>query len=680
MKEKKRNNFTALMLVVVAALTLEATALVQLFFSQRGIKQEATLRAESQLNATKNSIMDIINQTEAAVRNSEWIAQWCLNFPDSLSRVSYRIVHDNPVVAGSTVALVPGYKARRPLYAPYVYRDELDSLRTLSLATQEYDYPSQEWFIKPLELKEGYWSEPYVDEGGGEMLMTTYSLPIFDLKGKPAAVLTADLSLEWLTDLIGNVKIYPHAGCVLLSREGNVMVSPESVDEARSVPHLAYTATVERTGWTMSIFIPEDDVYGSLRRIGSVVAILQLLGLLMIIFMLRSFVRGQQKFAALDQKRERIEGELHIATGIQMSMVPKTFPAFPDRHDLDMAATIVPAKEVGGDLYDFFLRDEKLFFCVGDVSGKGIPASLVMAVTRTTFRNLSANEDSPGRIVTAMNDNLSSMNESNMFVTFFCGVLDLARGDLRYCNAGHNPPMILSNVISQLPVEPNLPLGIMGGFEYKEQSTPFHYDYAIFLYTDGLTEAENINHEQFGEERMIEALHGRKSSEEHLENIKAQVRAFVGNAPQSDDLTLLFIHYLPTTRRLTLKNKIEQIELLPPFVEDAVNASKLPPEFAGGLNLALEEAVTNVIMYAYPEGTEGTVDIDAAVAEDHLTFTITDSGKPFDPTARGEVNINAGLMERPIGGLGIHLVRQIMDDVTYERCGDKNILILTKKY
>ena len=696
----KKGNFKALLLVVVAALTLEATALVQFYFSQKGIKEEASMRAESQLESTRNKIMDVIDQAEAAVRNSVWIAQWCLNYPDSLSRVCQRMVEDNPVVAGSTVALVPGYLRENPLFSPYVCRDGAGGLRFLSLATPEYDYPSQEWFVKPVELGEGYWSEPYVDEGGGEMLMTTFSMPIRDKTGAIAAVLTADLSLDWLTELVGNVKVYPQSFSLMLSRNGHLMVGPSETDTAgfsaltealhtgasgsspvdyQGAANYVYYTPVERTGWTMSIVIPESEIYGALRRLGFMVMLLQLLGLAMLVFLLRSFIKGQIRYRALDQRRERIEGELHIASGIQMSMVPKVFPPFPERHDLDMAATIVPAKEVGGDLYDFFVRDEKLFFCIGDVSGKGIPASLVMAVTRTTFRNLSAQESSPGRIVKAMNDNLSAMNENSMFVTFFCGVLDLAGGMLHYCNAGHNPPMILTDAIRPLPVVPNLPLGVLEGMEYQEQETPFYYDDALFLYTDGLTEAENAAHEQFGEERMASALHGRKSANDHLENIKQRVTDFVGDAPQSDDLTLLFIHYLPATRRLTLRNDIGQLALLPAFVEEAVKASPLSDDVTAHLNLALEEAVTNVMLYAYPEGTDGLLTVEAAVSSTALTFIISDYGKPFDPTAQKEVDISAGIDERPIGGLGIHLVRQIMDSVRYDRIGDKNVLIL-KKY
>ena len=192
-----------LLLVIVAAVTLEATALVQYYFSQKGIREEASSRAESQMEATRNRIMDVVNQTEAAVRNSIWITQWALAVPDSLQRVAQRIVEDNPVVVGSTVALVPGYSRKYKLFAPYVFQGE-EGLVFRSLATESYDYPDQEWFTKPVEQEDGYWSEPYIDVGGGDVLMTTYSVPVRDYAGRIAAVLTADISLDWLTELVGS--------------------------------------------------------------------------------------------------------------------------------------------------------------------------------------------------------------------------------------------------------------------------------------------------------------------------------------------------------------------------------------------------------------------------------------------------------------------------------------------
>ena len=710
-----------LMLVIVATITLEVTAIIQFVYAQREIQREASLRAKSELESAEHKIMDVVNQAEAAVRNSIWVAEWCLEYPDSLVRIPQRVVSENPVVVGSTMALVPGYSATYPLYAPYVARDlETDELRLLSLATDEYDYPSKEWFTKPIELNDSYWSEPYFDENGGDILMTTFSMPVKDKNGTIAAILTADISLDWLTEFIGKIKVYPNAFNIVISRSGQIMVCPvetlvmqttvdqfasasedhealEQVNQAmlsgqsgempvryQGETNHVYFSPVERTGWSLSIVLPEKELYSGVRRIGMLVMILQLLGVAMLIVILRVVAKNQAKYQRLNEQKERMENELHIAREIQMAMIPKTFPPFPERKDLDLAASIIPAKEVGGDLYDFFIRDEKMFFCIGDVSGKGIPASLVMAVTRSLFRAMSAHEDSPAKIVASMNNTMSETNENNMFVTFFCAVLDLTTGRLRYCNAGHNPPMILTDAIRTLPVEPNLPLGILNGADFVEQEITFNYDDALLLFTDGLSEAENVSHEQFGEARIEAALHGRKSSEDHLKNIEQKVASFVGDADQSDDMTILFIHYLghgnKKSYHLTLHNDIAQIALLPEFVETVADQAKLSLETTSNLNLALEEAVANVISYAYPEGTDGVVDIDACVTEHEVSFVITDSGKAFDPTAKEELDINAGVEERPIGGLGIHLVRTIMDTVSYERKEEQNILTITKTY
>ena len=723
-KDKKSLGATmraGLLVVVVAAISLEVTSIIQYIYSQRAIRQEASLRAKSELRNAENRIMDVVDQAEAAVRNSIWVAQWCLEYPDSIQRIPQRVVSENPVVVGSTMALVPGYNKEYPLYAPYAARDlKTGEIRMLSLATEEYDYPSMEWFTKPLELQDSYWSEPYFDENGGDMLMTTFSMPIKDNNGTIAASLTADISLDWFSELVDEMKVYPNAFNMIISRTGQIMVSPvetlamhTSIDEFavesgnyegfnrineallsgqtgempvryQGQTNHVFFAPVERTGWSLSIVLPESELYSGVRRVSMIVKLLQLLGLALLIVILRVLAKNQLKYNTLDEQKKRMENELHIAREIQMAMIPKTFPPFPERKDLDMAASIIPAKEVGGDLYDFFIRDEKLFFCIGDVSGKGIPASLVMAVTRSLFRAMSAHEDSPAKIVASMNDSMTESNENSMFVTFFCAVLDLTTGQLRYCNAGHNPPMILTNAIRVLSVEPNVPLGIIKGIDFVEQEIPFHYDDALFLYTDGLSEAENIDHEQFGEDRIEAALHGRKPSDQHLNNIAGKVADFVGEAPQSDDLTMLFIHYLghpdQHLHHLTLHNDIEQIGLLPEFVGAIAGEAQLDQEAEFNLNLALEEAVSNVILYAYPKETDGTVDIDATVDGKLVSIVIADSGKAFDPTAKEEVDINAGMEERPIGGLGIHLVRTIMDTVNYERKNEKNILTITKNY
>ncbi|MBQ7622129.1 MAG: SpoIIE family protein phosphatase [Bacteroidales bacterium] len=701
-----------LLLVVVAALSLEATAVLQYYYSRKGIRNEAVKRAESQISNVRLEIMDVIDQAEAAVRNSVWIAGWCLDVPDSVPSMVRRIVNDNPEVDGSTMAFMPGFDTERPLFAPYAYRYG-NTTKVKTLATDDYDYPSHEWFTEPVGRDTGYWSEPYIDEGGGEMLMTTYSVPVKDKYGRTAAVLTADISLDWINSLIDSAQVYSHSFGIMLSREGRLMACSADTLGADMILdkdtfsilkeemlkgtcgnmaikhdgrlHQVFFAPVEHTGWSTAVIIPEDEIYAGIRRVGLMVKFLQLLGLAMLVLILRSVGKNQLKYQDLTEKKERMESELRIGHDIQQSMIPHTFPPFPERRDLDMSACLVPAKEVGGDLFDFYIRDEKLWFCIGDVSGKGVPASLLMAVTRSLFRSISMHEDGPGVITSKINEALSETNENNMFVTFFCGALDLATGQLRYCNAGHNPPLILSDRIRDLEVHPNLPLGIASDVEFQEQEEYLAFDDAVFLYTDGVTEAENITQDQFGQERMEAVLHTRRSARGHLEAMQEAISAFVGEAPRSDDITMLFIHYLdkdaPASgkRHIVLRNQIKEIERLAVYIDGIVEEMHIDSAVGTSLNLALEEAVTNVILYAYPEGKEGLVDIVTELGRESLTFTISDRGTPFDPTAMPEVNINAGVDERRIGGLGIHLVRNIMDSVSYSYSDGKNILTLTRK-
>lgn len=718
----RKSTGAGILLIVVAALTLEATSLLQNYFSRKGLMEEAQLRAESLLETTRLQIVDATHQAESAVRNSIWIAQWCLDYPDSLPRIPSRIVEDNPSVMGSTIALIPNYSRRRPLYSPYACR-EADSIAMKSLATAEYDYPSKEWFTMPLELNEGYWSEPYLDIGGGNALMTTYSVPIFDNKGKAAAVLTADISLAWLSQIARSAMTYPNSYELVVSRGGSTLVCPTTdepimwtniedlkdmladnsgFDQIAAAVKAGQSGTlpvkingkvsqvffspVDLTGWSAAIAIPEDEIYSDIRRVQWIERLFQLLGLGMLILILRATAKNQLKYQKMNEKKELMESELKIGRNIQMSMIPNIFPPFPERNDIDLSACLIPAKEVGGDLYDFYIRDEKLFFCIGDVSGKGVPASLVMAVTRSLFRTVSAHEKSPQRIVTAMNDSMSDMNESNMFVTLFCGILDLTSGHLRYCNAGHNPPLLLSDEVRTMDVHPNLPLGVMPKMSFQEQETDLKYNDTLFLFTDGLNEAENAAFEQFSEQRLEEILKERRNNaQEHLDAMKQAVSDFVGEAPQSDDLTMLVIHYMNNSnpssneRHLILHNDIQQIPQLAEFVETIATEKNIDQGTAMSLNLALEEAVTNVIQYAYPEGSDGLVDIEAIIRDKQLDFIISDSGKAFDPTAKAEVDINMGVEERPIGGLGIHLVKHIMDSVTYRRQDGKNILTMIKK-
>jgi sigma-B regulation protein RsbU (phosphoserine phosphatase) len=545
-----------LMLILVAVITLEATTLIQYYYSLKGIREEAVMRAESELETTLVSIMDVVNQAEAAVRNSIWIAQWCMDVPDSLQVVARRVVENNPVVVGSTVAVVPGYYSERPLFSPYVCR-EGDHLVFKSLATEEYDYPHQEWFSEPLKRGEGYWSEPYIDEGGGDILMTTYSVPLKDYRGRVAAVLTADVSLQWLSNFVNSMQVYRNAYGVILSRQGKVMIGPEASQKVDTKVQ-EYTTHVEPTGWTMSIVIPEEEIYRGLHNVGLLVIILQLLGIGMIILILRVVAKNQLKYQKVKKREAAIESELHVASTIQRGMLPKLFPTYPDRDDVQIYASLTPAKDVGGDLFDFYIRDEQLFFCIGDVSGKGVPASLFMSVTRSIFRTVSARESMPDRIMTTMNQTIADMNETQMFVTLFVGVLDLSTGHLSYCNAGHDAPMLVGDGVGILPCDSNIPVGFMPTWKYTLQEADIYTGTTIFLFTDGLSEAEDASHAQFQMERISEVATQALAQRQHeprqlINRMFDAVHAFVGDAEQSDDLTMMAIQYINSNGKDTLR-------------------------------------------------------------------------------------------------------------------------------
>ena len=503
-------------------------------------------------------------------------------------------------------------------------------------------------------------------------------------------------------------------------------------------PSFLFYAPLERAGWSMAIVVPHHTFYHRADIVGGVILALMALGLLVGFLVCRILIRHateplsrfaesageiaqgrfdtplpvittddeigvlRDSFEGMQQSLARyvedlkrttatqasMESELKIASEIQRAMLPKEYPPYPDRTDIDIYGQLTPAKTVGGDLYDFYMRDEKLFFCIGDVSGKGVPSALVMAVTRFLFRNISSALDSPDGIVTAINEALVDGNESNMFVTLFVGVLDLTTGSLLYCNAGRSAPMLIGKGIGFLVCDTNIPVGLQSGWKFTLQEVSILKQTTIFLYTDGLSEAEDMNHRQFDTPRIRKVLSRLLEQKRHqpqtlIQEMTDAVSAFVGDVEQYDDMTMLAVQYTrkPDLRyqlAITLANDVQQVTQLESFINAVCLKAGLHDTLTMQLNLAIEEAVVNIMNYAYPSGTKGEIRIEAQLFSDTLRFTISDSGVAFDPTAKGAVDTSLGTNERGIGGLGIHLVRKLMDTVEYERHGNLNVLVLTK--
>lgn len=641
----------SLHILLIAGIVFSVAFVIFYHSARRQVQADAERHARSSLTNTVLQIDAVLHAVEVAVANNACQVARLVHRPDSLYGVVRQMLAANPLISGSAIAFEPDYYPERGrFFSPYAYRTAGgDSIAVKQLGTDNYDYHHMDWYQIPKLLDKPYWSEPYFDDGGGEIIMTTYSLPLYDGEGRQYAIFTADLSLQWLTQLVNSLQLYPHSYNLMIGRSGAYLAHPyterildETIftatldmadttitalgrrmtaggegfvtiqnDDSLSTSYIFY-APVKRSGWSMAVACTYKDIFSGVDSMRTRVLAIALVGLLVLLLFclydIRQLVRPLRRLADatrtiaqgnltaplpplrrrndemgmlydsfrhmqhsladyMDElarttaNKERIESELRIASDIQMGMIPKIFPPFPDRRDIDLYATLTPAKEVGGDLYDFFVEDDRLYFTVGDVSGKGVPASLLMAVTRSLFRTMAPHFKAPADVVGALNDALSESNESNMFVTLFLGVLNLKDGTLRYCNAGHNAPVRFGGAGTGtgggapvfIPVHPNLALGLFKGFPYQEQEMTLEAGTSLLLYTDGVTEAEDPAQQLFSDERLLSLLarEARSRPAQVVEHLMQAIRTHAAEAEQNDDITILCLYYAPREERDT---------------------------------------------------------------------------------------------------------------------------------
>jgi len=621
----KSDKLSSIVVLVIAALLLELTTAVQYLSTRSSITSQVTEMAQRDLSETNHTAQlkeEVENVIAQALPDIERLT--ARGDVDSVNLIIYNLLSHHSQIVGIDYVDVVGEDGERN--GIFIFKENEEDEYTKQ--TIDFDYTQRSWYYKAID-SDGFWSEPYMSNYK-VILMCTFSRAVRDAQGNSVAILGADIPLRELSALATQLYDNQHRG-----------------------------------------LIP--------------IILLHVLGLMLLGFIIYRSINNAKRLQAIGAEKERIANELTIASNIQQAMLPKIFPPFPERKDIDIYAELTPAREVGGDYYDFFIRNEKLFFCIGDVSGKGVPAALVMAVARSVFRMLSEHESAPERILSQMNDSMARDNDYNMFITLFIGVLDLPTGRLRYCNAGHKAPLIDGEM---LPIIPNLPVGALGEFKFAVQEKMIDSGSTLFLYTDGLTEAENAINEQFGEGRMLktytEALATDPAPKHLIDQMTDAVHEFVGPTTQSDDLTMLAIRYFHPQveenlkRSLTLPCDTSQTPRLSEWVEEICETLELSPSATMQTNLAIEEAVVNVMNYAYPKGSQGEVEIKAVANDKRVKFKIIDSGQPFDPTTRGEVDTTLSAEDRTIGGLGIHLIRSYMDTINYERVDGKNILTLRK--
>jgi sigma-B regulation protein RsbU (phosphoserine phosphatase) len=605
-------------------------------FSRAIIEKDTRQRAEGlALNAVYR-IETILNSVENVPEGIASVLENCSLNRAEMLRLLRASVADNPEIYGAILAFEPyGLDRRTRTFAPYFFRHDggIKATDPSSPAHVEWD-----WYQVPKRSNRPGWSEPYFDTGFGGTVMSTYSVPLYrTAKGRRSfrGVVTADILLERLSDIVASIRVLRTGYGILLSKKGTVVTHPDKglimkgtvfdLARERNDPRLAelgrrmvaggsgfapfpvlaagktswvYYAPVPSSGWSLAVIFPEEELAEDVVSLHRAVIFLGCAGILLLCLTvaliarsitgtlrdmaaaagaiaagnldvelpparsrdevgrlttafhgMKTELRGYiAKVAAAAAERQRMESELGIARDIQMQILPRVLPPLPPQERYDLQAVIEPAREVGGDFYDYFPLDhDRLCFVIADVSGKGVPAALFMAVSMTLLKAAAREGLAPDRVLAKVNEELSRDNEVNMFVTVICGILDTADGTVVFANAGHNPPLVVrsSGGTALVKTDNGLALGVLEDAPYRCESLRLEAGDSIFLYTDGVTEAMNPAEELFGDQRLQEALESLagKSPGEIASAVLQEVRDFAAGAPQSDDITILAVRF-----------------------------------------------------------------------------------------------------------------------------------------
>ncbi len=388
--------------------------------------------------------------------------------------------------------------------------------------------------------------------------------------------------------------------------------------------------------------------------------------------------------ASVTAEKERIGAELDVARHIQASMLPCIFPAFPDRSEFDIYASMTPAKEVGGDFYDYFLiDDDHLALIMADVSGKGVPAAMFMMISKTLIKSAAQLGLSPKQILEKVNNQLCENNDADMFVTVWLGILKISTGEMICANAGHEYPVIKrqNGEFELYKDKHGFVLAGMAGMRYREYEIKLNAGDKLFVYTDGVPEATNSANELYGTERMINALNREKDKpcDDLLKALHSDINAFAGDVPQFDDITMLCIELFGKSDKnsvLTTAPTMESIEKVEQFVSDVLEKNDVPTNARIKLKIAVDEIYSNIVRYS----GASRVCVRCLIGETECRLVFSDDGVRYNPLETDDPDITLSAEEREIGGLGIFMVKKTMDSVSYEYKDGENILSIVKRF
>ena len=536
MKNWKRYNIIGLFIATLLVLGIVS---LNAYLNFSHMAEDTKHMAEADLDYANLRINNEMNHVEQIVNDVLPTVRMMVNAgaTDSILHISRNVLKEYEFVLACEMVFCPNDSNHKGRMVSVGMHRKGQVIEEHNAANDTIDYTQREWYIIPVNEHRQVWTDPYFAQTLNKTVCTR-AAPVTNNQGKVIGVFFVDVPLDWLQEGLDVSKMYNGSRYMLLNIVGRVVLSSDSIQEMPdSTQNLIYRGKVGNRGSQLLIAVPIKEIYSKIINMSLISGLLLLLTALLILYILHRAVRSAFKLQAATFHNEVMNKELSIANDIQMGMVRAKELNLPE---VELYASMKPAKAVGGDLYDYDVIDGRLFFCVGDVSGKGIPAALFMTTAVNLFRMAIKSQTDPTAIATQMNELLSQNNRRSMFVSMFIGVVDLKTGVLNFCNAGHNPPVVDGRFME---VKANIPLGLVGDMVFESETYSNIIGKPLFFYTDGLNEAKSIDNEQFGNERLLSELKAKpfKSCSERVEWMRSAVEKHTEGAEPSDDMTMMCI-------------------------------------------------------------------------------------------------------------------------------------------
>lgn len=546
----------------------------------------ANVSLQSAVNALDARLEKVELATQAVAKNSDLIT----DDPNSSYELLNKLLDYCPYISAATIMFKANYYPQIGYeYSPSIIRTFMADEKRVNSTTTGFSYLSQtnidgNWLVS--SKGKCFWSVPYRQSSPPHDVRVAYSVPMYDRNGNIFAVLCSTIETKWVYEEIRKAIFNENAQVRVMHKSGYYFCHPDStylmlnadsmarshydmtaisilsrmessetgfMQIGSSMNYYAYFAPLKRANWSVAISFPVEDIFHSAnelttRMIWINVGIIILL-LIVLPFGIYYIVKPYMiRFKVYAEESASLDRDLLIASRLQTGILPSA-DELSNTDRVHLACQLKPAKMVGGDLYDFFIRENRLFVCIGDVSGKGVPAALFMAIIRTMFRDITQYEASPEAIISALNNSIMQKNPQCMFCTMFVAVLNLDTGVIEYCNAGHNPPIVAHTnengtiKTEYLPESESLPIGVLEDGDYVKDSITMQSKDLLFLYTDGVTEAENSEKHLFGEQQTLNVIsdNSNKDADTVLDCMYETIINFSAGVEQSDDICMVAV-------------------------------------------------------------------------------------------------------------------------------------------